>query len=158
MKKRMLLVGMLGLLAICMITVGCSHKGGVPKPESFIVTHDATGDWRIIEIRNDLIGKKDTIWSVLVDTVSTKYDLETLSKETGYLRSSWKHTYIYNEQIISNYRSRIVVKIDDVKPELKIKVESNWLSDRGWLQGYDTILLKDIYSDIQGKVGRIISR
>ena len=158
MKLRFLSVGILGLLVIFMIIIGCSGKGGIPIPASFIVSHDASGDWRVVEIRDDLINDKDGTWKVLVDTVSSKYDLETLDKDSGYLRSAWKHTYVYRSQICSKYRSRIVLKTIDNNSKLKVKIESNWLSNRGWLQGYDNILLKDIYSDLQGKIGRVITQ
>jgi uncharacterized lipoprotein len=140
------IISMLAMLA------GCSSK-----PKSFIVTYDQS-TWRVIDIREDFKGKINKIWETLVDTISEKYDLETINKDSGYLRTAWKYTYVVKSQISNKYRSRIVVKVDQDFNQLKIKCDSHWLGDNGWLQGYDTILLENIYSDVQGKLGRVITR
>ena len=123
-------------------------------PKTFIKTYDEPGIWKTIDIRDNM--EKDRIWRLLVDTLSQKYDLEVLEQDSGYLRTSWKYTYIRGGAISNRYRSRIVVKLPDEDWSLaQIKAESNWLEDEGWVPGYDTRLLEDVYGDIQGKLGRV---
>lgn len=133
---------------------GCASR----KPKSFIVTYDTSANWRVVEINSTFVGETDKIWKTLVDTISAKYDLEVLQKDSGYLRTSWKYTLIKRGRVSDKYRSRIVVKSDIDFTQLKIKVESNWLESQGWVTGFDTNLLEEVYSDIQGKLGRVISR
>jgi hypothetical protein len=125
------------------------------KPKSFVRTFDDSSNWRIVEIKPESQGAENT-WRTIVDTVAEKYDLEVIEKESGYLRSAWKYTYVKHGAISENYRSRVVIKLDEKVLQAKVKVESHWLSSAGWELGYDTVLLEDIYSDIQGKIGRIV--
>ncbi len=124
-------------------------------PKSFVRTFDDSSNWRIVEIKPEFHGG-DKTWRMIVDTVAESYDLEVIEKDSGYLRSAWKYTFIKNQTVSENYRSRVVIKLNEGITQVKVKVESNWLSSDGWEIGYDTVLLEDIYSDIQGKLGRTI--
>lgn len=141
------LVISIAILAVC---GGCAMM-----PKTFVKTYDEPGVWKAIEIRDDL--SKDDMWRMTIDTLSQRHDLEVLEKESGYVRTSWKYTYITPFGAISEqYRSRIVVKFlgGDWKTA-QVKCESNWLEKRGWIMGYDTRILEDIYGDLQGKMGRV---
>lgn len=140
--------------------------GCMMPPKTFIKTFDEPGVWRTIEIREDLA--KEETWRLVVDTLTQRHDLEVLEKESGYIRTSWKYTYITPMgQISEHYRSRIVVKFlgEDWKTA-QVKCETNWMekgqggciggiSRGGWVMGYDTRILEDIYGDLQGKIGRV---
>ncbi|WP_394699437.1 hypothetical protein [uncultured Desulfobacter sp.] len=135
-----------------MMLVACALK----PPGTFIKSFDESGIWKTIEVRENL--DRDELWRLMVDTLTQKYDLEVVQKDSGYIRTSWKHTYVRNGAVIQNYRSRIVVKtVGEDWGKVQIKCESNWLDNRqGWLLGYDTRLLADAFSDIQGKIGRVV--
>jgi hypothetical protein len=139
------------ILILLLFVISCALK----PPVSFIKTFDESGTWKTVETREKL--DKSEMWRLVVDTLTQKYDLEVVQKDSGYIRTSWKYTYIINERIVENYRSRIVVKMlgEDWK-SLQVKCESNWLSKHGWEIGYDVRLLQDAFSDIQGKVGRVV--
>ncbi len=146
MKKWHIGVG----LVFALLLVGCTTA-----PKTFMRTQDEPGIWKTVEIREGL--GNDKIWEVLVDTLSQKYDLEVLERDAGYIRSSWKYSYFSGQQVVDRYRSRVVVKVKGTPDwdTVQVKCESNWLDDRGWILGYDTRLLEDIYGDIQGKLGRV---
>lgn len=132
-----------------LIIAGC----GLQPPTTFIKTFDTSSNWRSIEVREEL--ERAQIWTIMVDTLSQTYDLEVINDSAGYIRTSWKYTYIKNGNVISNYRSRIVVKAVDNWAQVQVKCESNWLSEEGWEVGYDSRLLEDAYGDLQGKIGRV---
>ena len=138
------------VVACLVILIGCAMP-----PKTFRKTYDEPGIWKVVDVRQGL--EKDVVWRMLVDTLSQKYDLEVLEKNSGYLRTSWKYTQVSRFGTVSDrYRSRIVVKLLGTDwGKVQIKCESNWLSDRGWLMGYDSRLLEDVFGDIQGKVGRV---
>lgn len=148
--KRIVVVAIIATFTV--LFSSCKMK----PPQSFIKTFDEAGTWKTIEVLDNM--DKDTVWTQIVDTLTQKYDIEVIQKDSGYIRTSWKFTYVRDDQVVENYRSRIVVKMlgTDWKT-LQVKCESNWLSkDKGWLVGYDMRLLEDAYSDIQGKVGRVV--
>ena len=120
-------------------------------PKSFIQTFDEPGRWASIEIKTGQT--KEDVWRTVVDTLAQKFDLEVLEKDSGYVRTSWKYTYVYDGRVVSRYRARIVVKFRDAWRTMQVKCEANWLEGGGWTQGYDTRLLEDAYGDLQGKVG-----
>lgn len=159
MNRRMQYLATAGLTAcagvlILMLGGACSTAGGGgSKPKSFVRTYDDS-NWRNVEIRDELKG--EDVWRSIVDTVAAKYDLEVIEKDSFYLRTAFKYTYVVRKTVSENYRSRIVVKGDRDGKIVKIKVDSQWQSSTGWEQGYDLLLLEDIYSDIQGKVGRVV--
>ena len=146
MRKLHICIGLISALLLS----GCATA-----PRTFMRTHDEPGIWKTVEIREGL--NNDKIWEILVDTLSQKYDLEVLEKDAGYIRSSWKYSYFAGGQVVDRYRSRIVVKVKGTPDwdTVQVKCESNWLGNKGWILGYDTRLLEDIYGDIQGKLGRV---
>jgi hypothetical protein len=111
------------LLVVCLvILIGCARP-----PKTFMKTYDEPGIWKVVDVRQGL--EKDVLWRMLVDTLSQQYDLEVLEKDSGYLRTSWKHTLVSRFGNVSDrYRSRIVVKLlGTAWGKVQIKCESNWL-------------------------------
>jgi hypothetical protein len=140
-----------GIMIVTMlIMAGCASP-----PRTFVATRDDPGVWKIVEIREGLTNEQ--VWTIIVDTISQKYDLEVLQKEGGYLRTSWKCTYLEGEKVSDRYRTRFVIKLSGSPSwdKAQLKCESNWMEDEGWIAGYDTQLLEEIYGDIQGKLGRV---
>lgn len=131
------------------LVVGCAAK----PPASFVQT--AEQGWKAIELRPELT--EDQAWKIAVDTVGSKYDIETLNKDGGYVRTGWIYTFIQQGTINQNYRSRITVKFDPTQKVCQVKVEAQWLTQQeGWIAGYDQTLLNEAYTDLQGKLGRIV--
>jgi hypothetical protein len=141
---------MLLLFCLSLVLAGCAGP-----PKTFIKTYDEPGIWKSVQIREGL--SHGQIWEMLVDTLTQKHDLEVLQKDGGYIRTSWKYTYFEGDKVIDRYRSRIVVKLSGSPSwdKAQVKCESNWMEKQGWIMGYDTRLLEDIYGDIQGKLGRV---
>ena len=125
-------------------------------PITFVQTADESGNWRTIEFRDGLT--KDNVWPYIVDALAMKYDLEICQADSGYVRSSWKFTNFTRAQGgIYRYRSRVTVKVNTTSwTQLKVKNDSQWLSRKGWLLGYDTEIVEDVYGALQGAVGRAV--
>jgi len=94
---------------VLFILVGCV-SGCLRPPPNFISTHDEAGTWANIEVRDGLRKDKEALWRKTVDTLTAKFDLEVLEKESGYIRTSWKYTYVQGNQVVDRYRARIIVK------------------------------------------------
>jgi hypothetical protein len=139
------------IVMIALASPGCFAQH---PPETFVKTFDEPGTWKSVEVREEL--SKDALWRALVDGLSQSFDLEVLDKESGYIRTSWKYNYVILDRVTDRYRSRMIVKCRDENwGTIQVKCEANWLEgDRGWIVGYDTRLLEDVYGDLQGRVGR----
>ena len=123
-------------------------------PTTFVKTFDEPGTWRTIIVRPGV--STDKVWESLVDTLARKFDLEVIEKDSGYVRTSWKYTYVRQGSVVNRYRARIVVKTKgEGWDKLQVKCEANWLGDGGWILGYDMRLLEDTYGDLQGKLGTV---
>ena len=138
------------LIAAALVIAGCSSM-----PRTFVANRSDTAEWKVLEIREGL--SNDQAWAIYVDTLSQKYDLEVIQKDGGYIRTAWKFTFQDGEKISDRYRTRFVVKLSGTPnwDKAQLKCESNWLEDEGWIAGYDSHLLEEMYGDIQGKIGRV---
>jgi len=73
-------------------------------PVTFIQTLEHA--WASIEIREDV--PYDRAWASVVDLIVRKFEAEILSKEDGYLRTTWLYTW--TGELREDYRVRVTVK------------------------------------------------
>ena len=136
------------VLAALLLTAGCAKP-----PKSFLRTFDEPGTWKTIEIREAL--SLDETWRIVVDLMSQKFDLEVLEKDSGYLRTSWKYTFVIRNKVCARYRCRIILKfLGQDWGKVQVKTDAEWREKDGWLTGIDTRLLEEVYGDLQGRASR----
>ncbi len=150
-RKYLRMAMIASLTATTTAIAGCGHAG---PPAQFMRTTNESGIWKQIEIRDELQNEKAKEWSTVVDALSTKYDLEVLDKESGYLRTSWKFTAVGTKEEREHYRSRLIAKFNGAYSVLQLKSEAQWLNEGVWETGYDTQMLDDVYGDLQARLGR----
>lgn len=107
--------------------------------------------WVSIEIREDV--GYDRAWASVVDLIVRKFEAEILSKEDGYLRTTW--VYTWTGELREDYRVRVTVKFSPDRSKVDIKSEANYLRGENWIIGSDTALLQTLKADIMGIVGRV---
>jgi len=139
MRKVLLMITLAGYTCIL---IGCS-------PPTFVKT--SVANWKTIEFRPDL--DRDDAWHRIADTLAKNYDIEVIDKESGYIRSGWMYTL--SGKINENYRTRVIAKIPVSDNKVEIKIDAHWFDSSNWIPGYDTLLLDQVYTDIQGSVGRV---
>ncbi len=118
-------------------------------PVTFVQTLEH--NWATIEIVENMEYEK--AWSAVVDLLVRRFDLEVLSKENGYLRTTW--LYSWTGELREDYRVRVTIKFSSDKSKVEIKSEANYQKTSGWVIGSDTALLQTLKSDIMGTVGRV---
>lgn len=133
------------LLLVVLSLIGCRSV-----PASFISTYE-TG-WASIEVREGM--KYEAAWQEVTDVLAKKFELEMISKDGGYLRTSWIYTWWKVGERTENYRVRAIVKFSPDGRKVDIKTEANYLRGKQWLVGSDTRLLETVKTDIMGVVGR----
>lgn len=138
------------LLAACAPAPKPVVQAPKPKPKSFVEGYE--GEWKVIELRENIDDK--TAWQTTVDVVAVNLDIETLDQTSGYIRSGWKIGYGMrsNSEDFQSYRARVVIKFEPGFKRARVKTEAEWQGARG----SDSRLLSDIYSDLQGRIGRVV--
>ncbi len=131
---------------ISIVVVGC----GATLPKSFVQIMEPT--WASIEIRESM--SSEEAWQQVVDVLAKKFELELISREGGYVRTSWIFTWWKVGELTENYRVRAIIKFSPDWKKVDIKTEANYLKKQGWIVGTDTRLLQTVKTDIMGVVGR----
>jgi len=140
----------IAVLATAALAVGCA-------PSTFV---RQTSGWKVVELRPGL--KFDRAWQEMVDTVAQNWDVEMLEKDSRYLKTTWH--YGISGADPRRYRGRIIVKFPPGKEPtaLHLKTEAEWLPpdsrDAQWIKGHDSMMQRKVYTDISGRVGRVIPR
>ena len=143
--RTLLTVAMLAGVALA---AGCAPQTFVKQPSG----------WKSIELREPLRNDYSEAWQTAVDTIARDYDIELLDKDSGYLRTTWKHGISGGS--MQRYRGRLTLKFDSVKDPAKaeVKTEASWYEDsafyEGWVFGYDSQFERDIYGALSGRLGR----
>ena len=145
MKAFKFLPESLLIILITFVLLGCASS-----PESFIRAYEPS--WTSIEIRDNFT--LDDAWQQVVDVLAKKFELEMISKEGTYIRTSWIYTWWKVGQRTENYRVRALVKFSANGKNVDIKTEANYLDGDQWIVGYDDRLLETVKTDIMGVVGR----
>ena len=121
---------------------------GCVLPKTFVKTMEPA--WASIEIRDDL--NYTNAWNGVVDTLVKRFDMEILSQQDGYARTTW--LYSWTGTVQENYRVRVTAKFAPDHKVVEVKSEAEYGGPGNWVTGYDTRLLETIKTDIMGKVGR----
>ena len=146
-SSRRLFVASL-LIGTVLTSSSCSHSA----PQTFVRSADQSGVWKSIELAET--SDKARLWSTTVDALTTKYDIEVLDRDSGYLRTTWKFTTVEAGNVDRNYRTRFIAKFNNSWTVLQVKSEAEWLYSGNWVTGYDSKTLEDVYGDLQGRLGR----
>jgi len=137
---------LLALIAGVMLMSACA-------PSTFVRTMDPS--WNTITVRQGLSG--DQAWDSVVDITAKRFDIEVISKENGYLRTGWSHSW--TGTLSDSYKVRTIIKFNSDKTKLEVKSEAQYLSRGGfrpgWKMGTDERLTATMRTDIMGKVGRV---
>ncbi len=111
--------------------------------------------WNTITVRRGVSG--DEAWNAVVDLAARRFDIEVISKEDGYLRTGWSHSW--TGSVSDFYKVRTIVKFNAAKTKVEVKSEAQFLSrgllSPGWQMGTDERLTATMRTDIMGKVGRV---
>ena len=91
----------------------------------------------------------------VVTVLMRQFEIEMISKEAGYIRTTWKTTWVAKagQKPQKDYRVRVTVRISEERKRVDIHAEAEKLKGNFWIGGYDTRLLEIIRRDIAGLVG-----
>jgi hypothetical protein len=139
--KRAIWAGGLGALLLTALS-GCM------MPQTFVKTMEPT--WATVEVRSEV--SFDQAWESVVDVLVKRFDVEVMSRQDGYIRTTWLYTW--TGTVTENYRVRVTAKFSPDRTKVEVKSEAEYGGAGQWVMGYDTRLLETIKTDIMGKIGR----
>jgi hypothetical protein len=149
-KKPLLIIILIGILGLWL----CSCSPKPPKP--FIAIEDSTGaQWKSIELRPGITYEQ--AWQILIDTLTNKWDIETMDKESGYIRTTWVFTTGKDKPtgMPFTYGRRITLKFSEDRKILRIKTEAFYqVTNFPTSYGMDGNFDSDAFTQISGKLGR----
>ncbi|MCB5259162.1 MAG: hypothetical protein LHW48_01615 [Candidatus Cloacimonetes bacterium] len=146
MMKTFRVIGLSAIFAaLCAVSFAAAKK-----PVTFIETNEP--GWSSIEIREGL--SEDEVWNTIVDIIAKSFQIQLLSKDSGYLRTSWSYSWATGKTS-QKYRVRLVVKINYAKNIVDIRSEANYLINNVWVEGTDTRLLQTVKRDMSGLISRV---
>lgn len=149
MSKKNFFRGMLAVVSAVMLSVSvvsCFSS----KPSSFVKATDG-GTWTSIYIRDGLTYDKS--FNEVMDIVSSRFEMDMISKEGGYGRTNWIYTWNDRGKYTEKYRTRVIFKFSSDRTKVNIKTEAEFGGEPKWVRGFDTRLLETIKRDIMGVVG-----
>jgi len=118
-------------------------------PKSFIRNNKPK--WFTIELRDNL--KNEDAWKKVRDIIIRQFDVEIMSKDDGYLRSSWAFNWDGNNT--GDYRVRVTTKFNKQERKVEFKTEAQLNRSGSWILGFDTELVKVLKSDLMGSIGHV---
>lgn len=139
---------------------------GLPDPvKSRFVVGDAV--WREIPIRDDLQGQYEKCWQTAINAIlESNFAIATMDKESGYLRTTensgvvvLKGDWVYNVQVSIKFTyipptgssQGAVQKIRIQASGHLAKISKGRLKEA--FQGYDSVVLQNVFQDLQAKLG-----
>lgn len=136
------------LCLILVVAAALTLFGGCSTPKTFVRTMEPA--WASVQLREDL--NYTNAWNSVIDTLVKRFDLEILSQQDGYARTTW--LYSWTGKVQENYRVRVTTKFSPDHRVAEVKSEAEYGGPGNWVGGYDSRLLETIKTDIMGKVGR----
>jgi len=119
-------------------------------PKTFVEASEP--GWTRIDLREGV--DLEQAWREVIDILAKRFELEVISKDGKYIRTSWLYTWWKQGEVTDKYRVRAVVKFSPDGTAIDVRTEAQFLVKKQWIIGYDTRMLSTIKTDIGGILGR----
>lgn len=130
---------------VSVLIVGC----GLGAPDSFMPMDRQF--WEIMTIKPSV--KYDDAWQRVIYIITKKFELDMISKEDGYVRSSYGPSYFSEDIQNERYQIRIVAKFTPDRKKLEFKIESRMWDGKIWHNGSDVRVAANMRRDFMNSLG-----
>jgi hypothetical protein len=120
---------------------------GCGGPPNFVKSPEVS--WAAVSVRPDIT--YDRAWDALIGLLVRHFDMEVLSKEDGYLRTTWY--YRWTGKLTEDYRVRVIAKFNTDRTACEVKAEAEYGGPGEWVMGTDTRLLQEVQGAMLGTIG-----
>jgi hypothetical protein len=137
--------------SILILTFALIAVTGFPQKGTFVKASQA--EWSTVQLRDDITFEK--AWGEVLDILAKRFEMEMISKDGGYGRTSWIYDWSTPGTKKKVYKVRVIFKFSADHSKVDIKADAEKLGKGGtWITGYDTKLMESVKTDIMGIVGR----
>ena len=127
------------------LLAGC----GLGAPDSFMQMNRQY--WESMEIKSNV--KYEDAWQRVIYIITKKFELEMISKEDGYVRSSYGQSYFTEDLQNERYQIRIVAKFTPDRKKIEFKIESRMWDGKIWHNGSDVRVAANMRKDFLNSLG-----
>ena len=131
------------------ITLFCLAGCGLGAPDSFMQMNRQY--WETMDIKSSV--KYEDAWQRVIYIITKKFELEMISKEDGYVRSSYGQSYFTEDLQNERYQIRIVAKFTPDRKKLEFKIESRMWDGKIWHNGSDVRVAANMRKDFLNSLG-----
>ena len=131
------------------ITLLCFAGCGLGAPDSFMQMNRQY--WETMDIKSSV--KYEDAWQRVIYIITKKFELEMVSKEDGYVRSSYGQSYFTEDLQNERYQIRIVAKFTPDRKKLEFKIESRMWDGKIWHNGSDVRVAANMRKDFLNSLG-----
>jgi len=107
-------------------------------------------EWQKIQISDNL--NYDKAWNMVLESITNDFEMDMISKDGGYARSSWTTAKAKNGKKDKKHLVRITIKFNHDRTQLQVKTEAQKVKNAKW-EGEDIEFTKKIREDLRGIVG-----
>ena len=136
------------LLAVTVVAfAGC----GLSAPDSFMQMNRQY--WETLDVKPAV--KYDDAWQRVIYIITKKFELEMISKEDGYVRSSYGQSYFTEDIQNERYQVRIVAKFSPDRKKFEFKIEARVWDGKIYHNGSDVRVAANMRKDFLNSIGDI---
>ncbi|MBP6673587.1 MAG: hypothetical protein KA247_10580 [Bacteroidetes bacterium] len=128
-----------------LLLAGC----GLGAPESFMQMNRQY--WESMDVKSTI--KYEDAWQRVIYIITKKFELEMISKEDGYVRSSYGQSYFTEDIQNERYQIRIVAKFNPDRKKFEFKIESRVWDGKIWHNGSDVRVAANMRKDFLNSLG-----
>ena len=140
-KRGFLFLVSLGAL----LTISCATTGRGWS------TKCSDGGWATIPFSDRV--DYGLLWEDATSIISRRFEIEMVTKESGYIRTKWDNRFATDGKTVEGYRTRVTLKINERRKNIEVRSEAEKLEDSDWIQGCDTRVLETMKQDLKGISG-----
>jgi len=111
-------------------------------------TNCSEGGWTTIPFSERV--DYSLLWEDVTSLVSKRFEIEMVTKESGYIRTKWDYRFATDGRTSQSYRTRVTLKINEKRKNIEVRSEAEKLKGSSWIQGCDTRVLETMKQDLKG--------
>jgi hypothetical protein len=139
------------LLSVVCVALALTLYSCAPTSSRGWSTSCTDGGWASIPISDKV--EYNLLYEDVVSIVVRRFEIEMLTKESGYIRTKWDNRFATDGVSSNSYRTRITIKLSEQRKKIEVKSEAERLEVDNWVQGCDTRVLETMKQDLQGLSG-----
>jgi len=94
------------------------------------------------------------LWEDVTSIISRKFEMEMVTKESGYIRTKWNYDFATDGKRVEDYRTRVTLKINERRKNIEVNSEAEkFKANDDWFRGCDTRVLETMKQDLKGISG-----